>query len=77
VTTLAEIEAAADALPAEEQWELFGFLKARLLAGKNGPIPEPRRFTREQVAAWTARDEEEMRKLREEEAAAAREGSGE
>ena len=30
-TTLADIEKAADALPAEQKWELLGFLKSRLM----------------------------------------------
>ena len=73
MTTLADVEKAADALPAEQKWELLGFLKSRLV-GENEPIPEPRRFSREQIQAWIDEDEEDMRRLREEWAAAEREG---
>ncbi len=34
MTTLAEVEKAADALPAKQKWELFGFLKSRLMGPK-------------------------------------------
>ena len=65
MSTLAEIEAAAEALPAEEKQELLLFLAARLRA-ERAHSPEPRKFTREQMAAWIAEDEEDMRRLREE-----------
>ena len=48
MNTLAEIEAAADALPAEEKQELILFLAARLRAGAD-ELPEPREFSREQI----------------------------
>ena len=65
MSTLAEIEAAAEALPAEEKQELLLFLATRLRA-ERARSPEPRKFTREQMAAWIAEDEEDMRRLREE-----------
>jgi len=63
MSTLAEIEAAADALPSEQKQELFLFLAARLRA--EGELPEPRRFSREQMSAWIAQDEEDMRHFNE------------
>jgi len=64
MSTLAEIEAAAETLPDKEKQELLLFLAARLRAGA-GPLPPPRKFTREEMAAWIAEDEEDMRRLRE------------
>ena len=57
MSTLAEIEAAADALPAEQKEELFLFLAARLRAGA-GELPPPRDLSREQIERWIAEDEE-------------------
>lgn len=54
--TLEEIEAAADALPAEQKQELILFLAARLPAGASELTP-PREFTREQIEKWIADDE--------------------
>ena len=56
MSTLAEIEAAADALPAEEKQELILFLAARLRAGAE-ELPPPREFSREQIEQWIADDE--------------------
>lgn len=64
VSTLAEIEAAADALTPEQQQELLLFLVARLRAQGARP-PEPRRFPGEQIAKWIARDEADMQQFRE------------
>ena len=64
MSTLAEIEAAADTLPPEQKQELFLFLAARLRAG-TGQLPAPRTFTRQQIEAWIADDEEGMRRFRE------------
>ncbi len=64
MSTLAEIEAAADSLPAAEKQELLLFLAARLRASGARP-PEPRKFSKEQMAAWIAEDEADMRQLRE------------
>jgi hypothetical protein len=60
MSTLAEIEAAADALPAEQKQELILFLAARLRAGAD-QLPTPREFTREQIDQWIADDEEGYR----------------
>jgi len=63
MSNLAEIEAAADALPPEQKQELMLFLAARLRA--QGPrIPEPRMFSREQTAAWIAEHEADMQRFR-------------
>jgi hypothetical protein len=64
MSTLAEIEAAADSLPPEEKEELFLFLAARLRAG-SGQLPPPRNFSREQIESWIADDEEGMRRFQE------------
>jgi len=62
VSKLQEIEAAADALPAEEKQQLMLVLAARL-RGDAVRLPEPRKFTSEQVAAWVAEDEAEMQRF--------------
>jgi hypothetical protein len=62
MSTLAEIESAADALSVAEKQELLLFLATRLQTSGQ-PLPAPRRFTREQVAAWVAADEEEWRRV--------------
>jgi hypothetical protein len=62
MTKLAEIEAAVAALPPADQQELLLYLAARL-RGQAGPLPAPRKFTREQVGAWIAEDEADMRRL--------------
>lgn len=64
MSSLAEIEAAADALPPEQKQELMLFLSARLRAA-GARLPEPRQFPREQTAAWIAEDEADMRRFRE------------
>jgi hypothetical protein len=65
MSTLAEIEAAADALPAQEKEELFLFLAARLRTTSPAELPPPRKFTREQMEAWIKDDEEGMKRFRE------------
>jgi hypothetical protein len=64
MSNLAEIEAAADALPPEQKQELMLFLAARLRA-QDAPMPEPRKFSREQTAAWIAEDGADMQRFRE------------
>ena len=59
MSTLAEIEAAADALPPEEKQELILFLATRL-RGSGAKLPPPRKFSKEQIATWIAEDEAEM-----------------
>jgi len=62
--TLAEIEAAVVGLPAEQKQELLLFVAAQLHA-KNAQMPAPREFTLEQMKAWIAEDEADMRRFNE------------
>ena len=62
MSTIDEIEAAIDSLPSEQKQELFLFLAARLRGA--GQLPPPREFSREQIEAWIADDEEGMRHFR-------------
>ena len=64
MSTLAEIEAAADGLPPEEKQELILFL-ATPLRRAGVKLPPPRKFSREQIASWIAEDEQEMQRFRE------------
>ena len=59
MSTLAEIEAAADALSPEQKQELMLFLAARLRAN-GAKMPEPRAFSPDEVANWIARDETDL-----------------
>lgn len=61
VSTLAEIEKAADSLPVEEKQELLLFLAARLQASGQS-LPSPRQFTPNQVAEWIADDEADWKR---------------
>ncbi len=61
MSTIAEIEAAIEALPAEQKQELFLFLAARLRG--TGQLPQPREFSGEQIEAWISDDEEGMRRF--------------
>ena len=63
MSTLAEIEAAADALPDGDKQQLLLFLAARLRA-QAGQLPTPRTFSPEQLKDWIAVDEAEMRRYR-------------
>ena len=62
MSTLAEIEAAAEALTREEKEELLLFLATRLRAGVVEP-PAPREFSREQMEGWIADDEAGYRRF--------------
>ena len=62
MSTLAEIEAAADTLPPEQQQELLLFLAARL-HGASGKLPPPRDIPHEQLAQWIAQDEAGQRRF--------------
>lgn len=62
MSTLAEIEAAAERLRPEEKQELILFLAARLRA-VGAELPPPRTFSKEQVAQWIAEDEEGYRQF--------------
>jgi len=63
VTTLAEIETAADALSAAEKQQLLLYLAARLQA-QGAPLPETPALPRERVSDWMAEDEAAMRRFR-------------
>ena len=63
MSTLDEIEAAADALPSEEKQRLFLFLAERLRA--QGALPVPRSFSEEEINGWIDRDEADMRRFNE------------
>jgi hypothetical protein len=63
MSTLAEVQAAADTLAPEEKQELILFLAARLRSA-GVSLPPPRKFSREQIAAWIAEDEAEMQRFR-------------
>lgn len=64
MSTLAEIEAAAESLPPEQKQELMLFLAARLRSQRTG-MPAPRTFSREQTAGWIAEDEADLHRFRE------------
>lgn len=64
MSTLTEIEAAADTLPPEQKQELLLFLAVRLRA-EGAALPDPRKLSREQMAAWIAEDEADMRRFNE------------
>lgn len=66
MSTLAEIEAAVDALPISDQQQLLLFLAARLRE-RAGALPAPRKFSSAQVNAWIAEDELDMQRFRERE----------
>lgn len=64
MSTLAEIEAAAESLPPEQKQELMLFLGARLRSQRL-EMPATRKFSREQTAAWITEDEADLRRFRE------------
>ncbi len=63
VSTLAEIETAADALSAIEKQQLMLYLAARLQA-QGAPLPDTPEFAREKLGDWMAEDEAAMRRFR-------------
>jgi hypothetical protein len=64
MSTLSEIEVAAAALPPAEKQELMLFLAARLRS-EGAKLPEPRQFSPQEIAAWIAEDEADMRRFQE------------
>jgi len=62
MSTLAEIEQAAAALPPDQKQELMLFLAVRLRA-EGARLPEPRKFSREQIESWITEDEAELRRF--------------
>lgn len=63
MSTLAEIERAAAALPPKDKERLMLILGAQLRA-ERASSTEPRRFTREQIQSWIAQDQAALRQLR-------------
>jgi hypothetical protein len=59
---LAEIETAADALPAAEKQQLMLFLATRLQA-QGATLPETPFVPRERASDWMAEDEAAMRRF--------------
>jgi len=64
MSSLTEIEKAAEALSPQQKQELMLFLGERLRAERAG-LPEPRLFSREQVRSWVAEDEADLKRFRE------------
>jgi hypothetical protein len=64
MSTLAEIEKAAEDLTPQQKQELMLFLGARLRTERAG-LPEPRQFSREQVKSWITEDEADGKRFRE------------
>ena len=56
MSTLSEIEVAAERLVPEQKQELMLFLAARLRA-QGAKLPEPQKFSSAQMAGWIAEDE--------------------
>lgn len=56
MSTLSEVEKAAEALPVKQREELLVFL-ADSLRAENTPLPAPREFSREQIQSWIEDDE--------------------
>jgi hypothetical protein len=62
MSTLIEIEAAAERLQPEQKQELMLFLASRLRS-QGAKLPEPLKFSREEMAGWIAEDEADMRRF--------------
>jgi hypothetical protein len=62
MSTLSEIEAAVDALPAADKQELLFYLAARLRE-QASQLPAPRKFSTEQLNSWIAQDETDMQRF--------------
>jgi len=62
MSKLEEIETAAEALPRDEKQQLMLFLATRM-RGQGVQLPEPRKFSREEMAGWIAEDEADMRRF--------------
>jgi hypothetical protein len=63
VSKLEEIKAAAESLSQEEKQELMLFPVTRLRS-QVVKVPEPRKSSSEQMAAWAAEDEADMTRFR-------------
>jgi hypothetical protein len=63
MSTLAEIEQAAEVLPVEQKQKLVAFLLAGLRKG-GAQLPPPRDIPRATIEQWVAEDEEGFRKFK-------------
>jgi len=63
MNTLTDIENAVERLSPAEKQQLLLFLATRLRSA-GGVLPEPRKFSREQMEHWIAEDEAEMERFR-------------
>jgi hypothetical protein len=64
MSTLLEIEQAAEKLPVKEKTELLRFL-LRIVPVNQADLPQPRVFAKEEIQGWLDEDEVSMRRLRE------------
>jgi hypothetical protein len=64
MSTLSEIEAAADSLPRDQKQELLLFLASRLRSN-GAPLPAPRQFAPQEIASWITEDEAELKRFQE------------
>ena len=62
MSTLEEIEIAADALSAEQKQKLLRFLVERMRA-EGVKLPEPRSFSAEQLQNWISEDEQDLKRF--------------
>lgn len=63
MSTLLEIEKAANKLAAKDKQKLFLFLAERLRAEKGNALPEPRQFSSEEISSWISEDEADWEKF--------------
>ena len=63
MSTLAEIEQAAEVLPVEQKQRLVAFLLAGLRKG-GAQLPPPRDIPKSTIEQWVAEDEEGFRKFK-------------
>ncbi|MBU3666842.1 MAG: hypothetical protein FGM15_13345 [Chthoniobacterales bacterium] len=63
MSTLAEIEQAAEVLPVEQKQRLVAFLLAGLRK-EGAPLPPPRDIPKATIEQWVAEDEEGFRKFK-------------
>ncbi len=62
MSTLMEIEAAADSLPVEQKEQLLLFLATRLRVAR-ATAPELHELSRDVIAEWIAEDEADMQQF--------------
>lgn len=63
MSTLTEIEKAAESLAPRDKQELMLFLAARLRV-EGARLPEPREFSREEMESWIAEDDSDLQKFK-------------